>query len=53
MRVYNMIAITAAGSCHMRGTLSIMDIAAALYLKHINMTRLILHGRIEIESSDQ
>src|SRR4030042_6577850 len=33
MRAYNMIAITAAGSGHTGGTLSIMDIAAALYLK--------------------
>ena len=35
MRAYSMIAITAAGSGHTGGTLSIMDIAAALYLKHI------------------
>jgi transketolase len=35
MRAYNMIAITAAGSGHTGGTLSIMDIAAALYLKKI------------------
>ncbi|GAH72765.1 unnamed protein product, partial [marine sediment metagenome] len=35
MRAYNMIAITAAGSGHTGGTLSIMDIAAALYLKYI------------------
>lgn len=35
MRAYNMIALTAAGSGHTGGTLSIMDIAAALYLKHI------------------
>ena len=35
MRAYNMISITAAGSGHTGGTLSIMDIAAALYLKHI------------------
>lgn len=33
MRAYNMTAITAAGSGHTGGTLSIMDIAAALYLK--------------------
>ena len=33
MRAYNMIALTAAGSGHTGGTLSIMDIAAALYLK--------------------
>ncbi len=33
MRAYNMIAITAAGSGHTGGTLSIMDIAACLYLK--------------------
>ncbi len=36
MRAYNMIAITAAGSGHTGGTLSIMDIAAALYLKKIS-----------------
>jgi len=35
MRAYNMIALTAAGSGHTGGTLSIMDIAAALYLKKI------------------
>jgi len=35
MRAYDMIAITAAGSGHTGGTLSIMDIAAALYLKKI------------------
>jgi len=35
MRAYNMIALTAAGSGHTGGTLSIMDVAAALYLKHI------------------
>lgn len=36
MRAYNMIALIAAGSGHTGGTLSIMDIAAALYLKIIN-----------------
>jgi len=35
MRAYSMIAITAAGSGHTGGTLSIMDITAALYLKYI------------------
>jgi len=35
MRAYSMISITAAGSGHTGGTLSIMDIAAALYLKKI------------------
>jgi len=35
MRAYNMVAITAAGSGHTGGTLSIMDIAAALYLNYI------------------
>jgi len=35
MRAYNMISITAAGSGHTGGTLSIMDITAALYLKKI------------------
>jgi transketolase len=35
MRAYSMIAITAAGSGHTGGTLSIMDITAALYLKKI------------------
>jgi len=36
MRAYNMVAITAAGSGHTGGTLSIMDITAALYLKEIS-----------------
>jgi len=36
MRAYNMVAITAASSGHTGGTLSIMDITAALYLKEIN-----------------
>ncbi len=35
MRAYDMVAITAAQSGHTGGTLSIMDIAAALYLKKI------------------
>lgn len=35
MRAYNMIAITAARSGHTGGTLSIMDVTVALYLKHI------------------
>jgi len=35
MRAYNMISITASGSGHTGGTLSIMDITAALYLKKI------------------
>lgn len=35
MRAYNIISIHAAGSGHPGGTLSIMDIAAALYLKII------------------
>jgi len=35
MRAYSMIALTAAGSGHTGGTLSIMDIAVALYLKKI------------------
>jgi transketolase len=35
MRAYSMIVITAAGSGHTGGTLSIMDITAALYLKYI------------------
>jgi len=33
MRAYNMIALCAAGSGHSGGTLSIMDITAALYLE--------------------
>jgi transketolase len=33
MRAWNMIALTCAGSGHTGGTLSIMDVAAALYLK--------------------
>ncbi len=36
MRVWNTMSLLAAGSGHLGGTLSIMDIAAALYLKHIN-----------------
>ncbi len=35
MRAYNMVSLTAAGSGHTGGTLSVMDIAAALYLKKI------------------
>ncbi|MDD4362916.1 MAG: transketolase [Atribacterota bacterium] len=35
IRSYCMIAITAAGSGHTGGSLSIMDVNAALYLKHI------------------
>jgi len=35
MRAYNIVAITAAGSGHTGGTLSIMDVTAALYLKKI------------------
>src|SRR3954454_11969182 len=33
MRVYDLVALCAAGSGHAGGTLSIMDIVAALYLK--------------------
>jgi len=33
MRAYNLVALCAAGSGHPGGTLSIMDIAAALYLR--------------------
>jgi len=36
MRTYNMIALRAAASGHTGGTLSIMDIAAVLYLKVLN-----------------
>ena len=35
MRAYNMVALTAAGSGHTGGSLSVMDVAAALYLKKI------------------
>ncbi len=35
MRAYNMVSLVAAGSGHTGGTLSIMDIACALYLKKI------------------
>ncbi|MBO8129966.1 MAG: transketolase [Candidatus Marinimicrobia bacterium] len=35
MRGYNLIALCAAGSGHLGGTMSIMDIAAVLYLKEI------------------
>lgn len=34
MRAWNMISLVAAGSGHTGGTLSIMDLVAALYLKH-------------------
>ena len=36
MRAYNTLSIHCAGSGHPGGTLSIMDIAAALYLKVMN-----------------
>ena len=36
MRAYNMVSLCASGSGHTGGTLSIMDITAALYLKIIN-----------------
>ncbi|MDZ7633471.1 MAG: hypothetical protein U5L72_03125 [Bacteroidales bacterium] len=36
MRAYYMIALTAAGSGHTGGTLSILDITAVLYLRVIN-----------------
>ena len=36
LRSYAIIAITAAGSGHTGGTMSIIDIAAALYFKKIN-----------------
>ena len=36
MRAINMVDIFAAGSGHPGGTLSIMDIAAALYLRVLN-----------------
>src|SRR5579872_7589141 len=36
MRGYDLVALCAAGSGHAGGTLSIMDIAAALYLKIAN-----------------
>jgi len=35
MKAYNIVAISAASSGHTRGTLSIINIAAALYLKKI------------------
>jgi transketolase len=35
MRAWDMISLVAAGSGHTGGTMSIMDIAAALYLSHI------------------
>ncbi len=35
MRAYDMVSLTAAGSGHTGGTLSVMDITAALYLKKI------------------
>src|SRR5512142_2331269 len=36
MRGYNLVALRAAGSGHAGGTLSIMDVAAALYLRVAN-----------------
>src|SRR5689334_16068449 len=36
MRGYNLVALNAAGSGHAGGTLSIMDITAALYLRVAN-----------------
>src|SRR5690242_11321811 len=36
MRAYDPVALCAAGSGHAGGTLSIMDITAALYLKVLN-----------------
>ena len=36
MRGYDLVALNAAGSGHAGGTLSIMDITAALYLKIAN-----------------
>jgi transketolase len=36
MRAYNMVSLTAAGSGHTGSSMSVMDIAAALYLKVIN-----------------
>jgi transketolase len=36
MRGYNLVALCAAGSGHAGGTLSIMDLAAALYLREAN-----------------
>jgi transketolase len=36
MRGYNLVALNAAGSGHAGGTLSIMDITAALYLSVAN-----------------
>ncbi len=36
MRGYDLVALHAAGSGHAGGTLSIMDITAALYLKVAN-----------------
>jgi len=36
MRAWNMMSLTAAGSGHSGGTLSIMDVACALYLNHAN-----------------
>lgn len=36
MRGYNLVALNAAGSGHASGTLSIMDITAALYLRVAN-----------------
>src|SRR5512137_2053683 len=37
MRGYDLVALCAAGSGHAGGTLSVMDITAALYLKETNL----------------
>jgi transketolase len=37
MRAYNLVALAAAGSGHSGGTLSIMDVTAALYLHSANL----------------
>ena len=46
MRGYDLVALHAAGSGHAGGTLSIMDITAALYLRVADQTPAIPIGKI-------
>ncbi len=51
MRGYDLVALSAAGSGHAGGTLSVMDIAAALYLRVANHDPRTLRGPIATASS--
>jgi len=51
MRGYDLVALCAAGSGHSGGTLSMMDIVSALYLKVANHDPNVPNGVIAIESS--